>query len=116
MKRNEQHRPERFIGIANAIPRPAEVRDVSGTTNSLKPWELSVGSSSSPVEAQICFGETVRELGDYLSGLTDAEMLAVQAQTVYPDGDLIKRMKERLGVADERLAEIREEMRNIIFG
>lgn len=112
--RSNEHRPERFVGIGLGIPEPSEVRGISGTSNPLRSPQLC--RSDSPVEAQICFQESLRELSQYLITLSPAEMLAIQAQVVYPDGDLIKRMKQRLGVADERLMEIKEEMKSIIFG
>ncbi len=118
--RDNEHRTHSFIGVGEQNPTISEIRYVNGLSNPNAIRHKERPSVGSPVEDVVCFRDTVRQLGDYFSTLSDAEVLAVQARIVlpqlFPGGDLTNRTLGRLGIADERLVEIREEIKNIVFG
>ena len=115
-----EHRTHSFRGVGVNNATTEELREFSRTSNSLRTPRLARPGFGSPVEDVVCFRDTVRQLGDYFSTLSDAEVLAVQAQNVLPQipqsGGVVTRTIDRLGVTGQRLAEIRQEMKAIIFG
>ena len=118
--RDIEYRTHSFRGVGGNNATTEELREFSRTNNSLKTPRLVRPGLGSPVEDAVCFRDTVRQLGDYFSTLSDAEVLAVQAQNVLPQipqsGDVAIRTMGRLGITEQRLAEIKQEMKAIIFG
>ena len=118
--RDLMHRTHSFRGVGENNPPITELRGINSTVNYSRKPLLGLSGLGSSVEDQVCFAETVGELGTYFFTLTDAEVVAVQAQMVLPllrSGDqMTSKILNRLGVSEERLTEIREEMKIIIFG